>query len=307
MDKRRKQLKGQIFNLHKVSVNRCFEPTEMCPKPAIRAHSIQNSVILDQLSHHGHVIMPKLHSDRGKAAILFAMVGRSKATTFTGLCGEHDAWIFGPIDKNPISTRDEEHLFLLAYRSVLREVHAVATGAVKNQLGYQEKVALGMIPGDVPTGDGMRAVEFMANAYESYLYKRKFDAAYIAGQYNQVQHLCFFEFGYSPTIAVSALFSLDDIPFEGDVARVALNVFPSETGVSIVFSFLASEAHCQLERHQHDLVGSCKLCEFILSSIFGLNSEPQLAAALSPCTSFAQVDNAVAGLPAGASNAVKSD
>jgi hypothetical protein len=50
--------------------------------------------------------------------------------------------------------------------------------------------------------------------------------------------------------------------------------------------------HCQLERDQHDLVGSCKLGEFILGSIFGLNSEPQLAAALSPCTSFAQVDNA---------------
>src|SRR4051812_42819093 len=39
----------------------------------------------------------------------------------------------------------------------------------------------------------MRAVEFVANAYDSYEYKRKFDAAYIAGQYNRVQHLCFFE------------------------------------------------------------------------------------------------------------------
>jgi hypothetical protein len=53
---------------------------------------------------------------------------------------------------------------------------------------------------------------------------------------------------------------------------------------------LARKGHCQLERDQHDLVGSCKLGEFILSSIFGLNSEPQLAAALSPCTSFAQVE-----------------
>lgn len=242
MDERRKQLKRQIFNLQKVSVNRCFEPNELCVKSAIRAHSIQNSVILDQLSHNGHVIMPQLHSDLGKPTVVFDLMGRHKATTFTGLCGEHDAQIFRPIDKNPISSRDDEHLFLLAYRSVLREIHAVSTGAVKNQLAYQEKVRLGLIPGDVPTGDGMRAVEFIANAYESYEYKRKFDAAYIAGQYNRVQHLCFFEDSYSPTIAVSALFSLDDIPVEHDVPRIALNVFPSETGVSIVFSFLASEA-----------------------------------------------------------------
>src|SRR5690242_5336034 len=35
------------------------------------------------------------------------------------------------------------------------------------------------------------------------------------------------------------------------------------------------------------LVGSCKLGELILGPIFGLKSEPELAAALSPCTSFA--------------------
>jgi len=54
-----------------------------------------------------------------------------------------------------------------------------------------------------------------------------------------------------------------------------------------------SKGYCQHEREQHDLVGSCELGELILGSIFGLKSEPQLAAALSPCTSFAQVDNAL--------------
>lgn len=242
MDQQRKQLKRAIFDLQKITVNRCFEPTEMCSKPAIRAHSIQNSGILGQLSDNGHVIMPKLHSNGGKPELVFTIVGRNKATTFTGLCGDHDARIFEPIDKTPIDSRNEEHLFLLAYRSVLREVHAVATGAVKNQLGYQEKVALGLIPGDVPTSDGMRAVAFIANAYESYLYKRKFDTAYTAGEYSNVQHVRLFEDGYLPTIAVSALFSLDDIPVEDDVARIALNVFPSGRGVSVVFSFLANEA-----------------------------------------------------------------
>jgi hypothetical protein len=60
-----------------------------------------------------------------------------------------------------------------------------------------------------------------------------------------------------------------------------------------VIFLLDTDIPVQLDRGQHDLVGSCKLGEFILSSIFGLNSEPQLAAALSPCTCFAQVDNAL--------------
>ena len=73
-------------------------------------------------------------------------VGRNDAITFTGSCSEHDRRIFEPIDKSPINVQDDEHLFLLAYRSVLRELYAVATGAVKNQLGYRAKSGLGPYP-----------------------------------------------------------------------------------------------------------------------------------------------------------------
>ena len=60
---------------------------------------------------------------------IFKSVGRNDATTFTGLCSEHDRRMFEPIDKATINVLDEEHLFLFAYRSVLRELHADATGA----------------------------------------------------------------------------------------------------------------------------------------------------------------------------------
>lgn len=241
MDARRKQLKQKVFELQRLSVNRCFEPTETCGQPAIRAHSIQNSGTLEQLSQDGHVIMPRLQAKDGQPETVCKSVGRNNATTFTGLCGEHDRRIFEPIDKSRIDIQNQEHLFLLAYWSVLREGHAVAAGAVKNQLGYQAKVGLGLIPGEVPTRDGMRAVAFLANAYESYLYKRKSDEAYTTGDYRRLHHLTFFEEGFMPTIGVSALFPLDDIQIEDDVARIALNVFPSDHGVSIVFSFLSNE------------------------------------------------------------------
>ena len=197
--------------------------------------------MLERLCENGPVIMPKLQTNVRQSEDVFKPVGRQSATSFTGLCGEHDRRIFEPIDRLPIDLQDEEHLFLLAYRSVLREVHAVQTGTVKNQLAYQAKVDLGLIPGEVPTGDGERSLWLFMNAYEFDLYKRMFDEAYQASDYQAVHHVTFFEDGFEPTIAVSALFSLDEIQVGDDVARIALNVFPLDTGVACVFSFLSSE------------------------------------------------------------------
>jgi hypothetical protein len=238
-DPKRNELKRRVFELHKLSVQRCLEPSEECDLPAIRAHSIQNAITLDQLCSDGHVIMPRLKANAGVA---FESVGRNQATTFTGLCGQHDQAIFAPIDKTAIDIRNNEHLFLLAYRSVLREVHASLTAAVKLQLGFQEKVGLGLVRGDVPTPDGLRAVGHIANSYDSYLYKREFDVAYSTRKFGRIQHVRFFEGGRLPSVAVSALFSLDEIVVGDDVARVALNVFPAAGGAMIVFSFLREHA-----------------------------------------------------------------
>jgi hypothetical protein len=41
-----------------------------------------------------------------------------RASTFTGLCSPHDAEIFRPIDTENFNPRSQEHLFLIAYRSV---------------------------------------------------------------------------------------------------------------------------------------------------------------------------------------------
>jgi hypothetical protein len=239
---KKNELKRRIFALQKVSVNRCLEPSETCEGPAIRAHSIQNSVILDQFCFNGHVIMPRSKMRSTGPDVSFGTVGRNEATTFTGLCGTHDQAIFAPVDIAPIDVRNNEHLFLLAYRSVLRELHASMTAAVKTQHGVQERIELGLVRGDVPSRDELIAVDHMVNSYNSYEYKRKYDLAFSEKKFGRIQHVQFFEPDRSPSSAVSALFSLDHIMVGDDVARVALNVFPSTHGAMIIFSFLREHA-----------------------------------------------------------------
>ncbi|MGI9070225.1 MAG: hypothetical protein ACR2JB_02565 [Bryobacteraceae bacterium] len=173
--------------------------------------------------------MPKLRTRKpGEPHVAFELIGRNKAATFSGLCGKHDHSIFEPIDKAAIDANSDEHLFLMAYRSVILELHAAISGAVKIQLGFQRKVELGLVRGDVPTPDGIRSMEFCSNAYDSYLYKREFDTAYTDADASRIEHVRFFEPRRLPTIAVSALFSLDGIQVGDDVARVSLNIYPFE-------------------------------------------------------------------------------
>ncbi len=243
---KRNHLKGRVFELSKFTTDRCLEPTETCTRRAISAHSIQNARVLDRLCTDGHLIQPRLRARFGHPQVSFELVGRNEATTFAGVCGPHDDALFKDIEKSPTDYSTDEHLFLLAYRSVLRELHACVTSAVKLQFAFQAKVDLALIPGDSPTADGMLAVEHLANAYEFYLYKREYDDIYLEQKFSGLSHLRLFEPGRLPTVAVSSVFSLDNISIGDDVARIALNVLPLRGGVLIVFSFLQDhEQHIQ--------------------------------------------------------------
>jgi len=238
-----KKARETYFRLVNTRYQRCLEPQEQCNSAPIRAHSIQNSRILDQMSDDGHVMMPRLsHDPNGTPVVEFKTIGRNQATTFTGLCSTHDAEIFRPIDTNRLDVADPEHLFLLAYRAVLKESHACLETACKFQSVYQARVEAGTSPRDRPDAAGLQAVEWLCNAYDMYLYKRKYDDAYLNKNHSRIAHR-HIQLDHVPvSIAVSALFSLDDIEWPDDVARVAMNVFPFEGKVHVVFSFLAKEA-----------------------------------------------------------------
>ncbi len=226
------------FDLLKTKWQRCLDPEESCEQQPIRAHSLQNARILDQLCRNGHVIMPSLrHNSDGESSVAFNLVGRNKATIFMGLCAKHDERTFKPIDAFHCDFSNPQHLFLISYRSILKEAHACFEKAYKKQTAYMARVSGGLSPGDKPDAAGLEATAWLVNAYDTYRYKRIFDEAYLGGDYAAVHYLHFEFADLNPSIGVSSLFSLDDLEWPEDVARVTLNVFPLDKNVHVIFTF----------------------------------------------------------------------
>jgi hypothetical protein len=172
-----------------------------------------------------------LDLERGPT-ISFESVGVKKATVFTGLCPEHDAALFERIDLNPGRVDDPQSLFLYAYRAVLRETHVCLEAASKLQSVYQKQCDLGLVNRNVPTRGGLFAVERVAVAYETWLYKEYIDRAFLRGDFAVLSHDVIDLGQTGPCIAVSSLFSLDEIQVADDTARIALNVIPVSGGAT---------------------------------------------------------------------------
>jgi len=166
--------------------------------------------------------------------ISFDDVGRNRATTFSGFCAEHDSSIFEAIDADPFNPADPQHLFLVAYRAVARELHAQMDGAAKIQGSYQKRVELGVDSGDAPTSAGMVAVEHMMRSYLTYTYKCPLDDALISNNYAALSHRVVTIQHDQPTIAVSSHLGLDGLSKNGDAVRVTLNILPVSKAESLV-------------------------------------------------------------------------
>ena len=71
--------------------------------------------------------------------------------------------------------------------------------------------------------------------------KRLFDRAYLASDWSQLHHHVIVLKGQSPSIAVSSMFSLDDVDAP-ETPRVTLSVFPADSDVIAVFSTILRDA-----------------------------------------------------------------
>src|SRR5262245_12219983 len=101
-------------------MRRCLATSGACDSGVIRAHSVQNAVVLDQLAEAGHVLT-FLPTEEGSA---LELVGRNEATTFTGFCGKHDREVFHCIDFKSLDEFSEsstKQLALFSLRAVARE------------------------------------------------------------------------------------------------------------------------------------------------------------------------------------------
>ena len=244
-DPRRKELLNAIFAIKGSTIAKCFWPGANCPHAAIRAHSVQNATALGLLEERGHVIAPSIRLDRQKGPIIdLRSVGRNRATTFAGLCAAHDQEAFAPIELGELDLDDPEHRFLLAFRATFYEVHATASAAMQVQSAYVKRVELGLDPKSVPSAAGIFATQRLFVAWQTYMYMTQLAQAYVTKRFDFAHHDLRLLDVEMPTLAASALFSLDARPRKNDVIRVCLTVLPTtRTQTALVLSYTRDDAN----------------------------------------------------------------
>lgn len=106
----------------------------------ISAHSIQKRGQLGLIAESGHVYrlnadLSTLKETGGKP--LPKKIGVNRASTFPGMCKQHDNKLFAPIDDRPL-TIDHHQVALYAYRSICREyfVKENASISLTEMLGH---------------------------------------------------------------------------------------------------------------------------------------------------------------------------
>ena len=219
-------------------------------KDIIEAHSISKSRILKQLAVGGKLWTPHPESaigDSGEFLLSspFKNVGINEASTFTGLCAEHDQTLFNIIDNNDVDTDNAEYLFKLAYRAILREAHA--------QLSLLQTVQGKPIPmRQTDTGDLIDIFSFKTQVAGSILqYKEEIDEMLSAEQWDGLKHEFKLLNGSTPTVAAAALVSLDDIDRE-DRSMAVYSILPTPQGTISIFSATETDftaMNCYLDRH----------------------------------------------------------
>lgn len=245
------KMKGAMFNSFLVESTKCLEPTETCTEELIDSHSIQDSRILETLAENNHVIhitfdkscIPKSTKDNPVMPYCkYDLISIHKASVFKGLCNKHDTEIFRPIDVEILDMDNKEHVFLLTYRSVMKELSTKIKIAGMTQSNFLAKVDLGEISREVPTIEGMYAVQLYASAYEMYEYKKIFDEKYLAREFDSLYSRYLILDGI-PTFATSAVFTPIEIALKEDAEeKLCVNIFPYQGKVFVLFSCLNEDA-----------------------------------------------------------------
>jgi len=254
------ELKQSIYKQPKKRYDKCLWAKTDCNKDSINAHSIQNSKTLDRLVYKNHVYMavPKQDLD-GVPDIEFKLVGRNKATTFTGLCSQHDRELFLPIDCHEFDINNEEQKFLIAYRSVLRELHSRMKAANDIQEVCQKFVESNS---DNPKVEETKCIPipYIVKAYNFYIYKQAYDNIYKGNLLTEIEHDYIRIENKNCPLAVSSL-----IPLIDDKKFIVFNVFPQENDITILFSYMKSHKK-DLSHYINNIKNTSDECKLYLLS-----------------------------------------
>jgi hypothetical protein len=231
--------RGDFFAAVNTKFKKCLDPTLLCSSPAIRAHSIQNATSLDLIAEENHVYEIGLDASSEPPKCSFRRVGRKNASTFSGFCDHHDAEIFRPIELKPIHQGNAEQLFLLAYRSITRELHTVLQAAHGLQvLAARERVLVPSLKNQ-PTRASWEELQHLIKSWGIWKHRAKYyDAPLTRQRFEALSHWTFAINDRPPVLAASSFFSIDNKPWGEPFKGVSLNVVPtSSTTTLVVASF----------------------------------------------------------------------
>ncbi len=230
---------AEFFRIRKIGFGRCLVPTMQCDQPAIRAHSIQNRQTIALLEQDNHVLAWQPRFSQAGPDIALRRIGRNDASTFAGFCNQHDTELFRPLDTKPLDGADREQLFLLAYRGITCELHAIMSSAVQLQSLYTARVERGVDSADSSSPSGQKAVEQMLLFWATWRYRHSYyDGPLLRGSFDGVEHDVIELSSQAPCLAASSFITVRDAPFHEELVGVAINILPvSETRTLAVFSY----------------------------------------------------------------------
>lgn len=279
------QLKGTFFRSIQEENLRCLEPEELCELPLIRSHSVQDSRILEELAVDQHVYVLKIDFGSfhkmipetfSEPKIKFSKCSIHNATTFKGLCNIHDTKIFRPIDTEELDLNNTEHIFLLTYRAVLKEMATLISTSRMMQKAYSEKIELGFLKENEPCIEGILPVLQMQKAYEWYEYKKNYDFIYLNKCFDSI---CFKSLilEQPATFAVSSVFTPLELGTKlshaKQLERIGVNIFPYNQKTYVIFSCLECDLP-YMNNYISDIINSSgDYQKYLLSKVVLRNCE----------------------------------
>ena len=230
-----------VGDLNGRQIGRCWAPVMGCDSEPIRAHSVQNSRILEQLHRNGQVVGIQSFLKSGEFHLAFKEIGRNKATTFRGLCSRHDQQLFEHIDSAPLDLSDGLTCDLLTWRAITHEMAEKMDMGGKIQRQYKSKITSGELEQDTVHPLGMEAIKWWMVLYEFHRYRQKYATPrnLLRGK-NKMLHKRYVIPDTGAIIASSSFFVLSSKDGESG-SHVAVNVFPKDGDSHVLISCCRDE------------------------------------------------------------------
>lgn len=190
----------------------CLAPDVMhanCSKRIISAHTVSRSGSLGAIQRNGHVYsynLSVLALRKHKGRLQPEETGWKQASTFPGFCGYHDKILFEPLEDAPF-VGSKEQCFLIAYRSLAKELHAKVNSAKLSDLRTAHTPRSAAIQSNVAAFNKGVAIAIR----DLQRHKKRYDKVLVNKEWDKVKGLLIEFDGVFPIQCTGGLFPDKDI------------------------------------------------------------------------------------------------